>query len=98
MEGPAYKFFRCRWTDAWYRLTPAEQGEVAAKEAQLRQHLGVKNLAFCDAGWSNELWSMWGVHEYPNLDVAKKHYQGMSAMGLFRYMESKTMLGARLGG
>ncbi len=97
MEGPIYKFFRVRWTDAWYQLSPAEQGEAAAKEAGLRKQLGVKNIAFCDPGWNNELWSMFGVHEYPDMDAVTRHYQGMVAMGLFRYMESETMLGTRLG-
>ena len=92
MEGPIYKFFRVRWTEAWYQLSPAEQGEVAAKEADLRKQLGVRNLALCDAGWSNELWSLCGMHEYPDMETVTRHYEGMKALGLFRYMESETML------
>ncbi len=98
MEGPIYKFFRVRWTDAWYQLSAAERNERFAKEAELREQLGVKNLAFCDPGWNNESWSLCGVHEYPSMDAVQKHYQGMVALGLFRYMESETMLGTRWGG
>jgi hypothetical protein len=32
------------------------------------------------------------------MDTVMKHYQGMVAMGLLRYMESETMLGTRWGG
>ncbi len=97
MEGPIYKFFRVRWTDAWYQLSEAERNEKFAGEAELRKQLGVKNLAFCDSGWSNELWNLCGVHEYPSMDAVQKHYHGMVSLGLFRYMESDTMLGTRWG-
>ena len=98
MEGPIYKFFRVRWTDAWYQLTQAERDDLLAREAELRQQVGLKNLLLCDAGWNNELWSAYGVHEYPNMDAMVKHYQGMVAMDFFHYAESETMLGTRWGG
>jgi hypothetical protein len=98
MEGPIYKFFRVRWTDAWYQMSPAERSATFAKEAEIREHLGVKNLAFCDSSWNNELWSLCGVHEYPSMDAVVKHSQAMAELNLFRYMESETMLGTRWGG
>jgi hypothetical protein len=98
MEGPIYKFFRVRWTQAGHQLSPAERNELLAKEGELRNQLGLKNLVLCDSGWSNELWMAFGVHEYPNMDAVVKHYQGMLAIDLFRYMDSESMMGTPFGG
>ena len=97
MEGPIYKLFRVRWTDAWYQLSPEERNDLLAKEAELRKEVGVKNLVMCDSGWHSERWNAYGVHEYPDMDAVVKHYEGMVGMNLFRYMDSDTTLGKAWG-
>lgn len=97
MAGPIYKFYRFRFTQAWYDLSPTQKSELTEKEAQLREELGVKNMVFCDSGWSNEQWAAYGVHEYPSLDVVHKHYEGMVALGMFQFLEGETMLGKQWG-
>ena len=97
MEGPIYKFFRVRWTQAGHQLSQAERNDLLAREAEVREQVGLKNLVLCDSGWHNELWSAFGVHEYPNMDAVVKHFEGMQALDFFRYIESETMLGTRWG-
>jgi hypothetical protein len=97
MEGPLYKFFRVRATEAWYALSPAQRNDLLAKDAAIQQQLGIKNLVTCDASWSNERWTAYGVHEYPDMDAVLKHNAGMQAIELFHYLESETMLGTRWG-
>jgi hypothetical protein len=93
MEGPIYKFFRLHGTEEWYRLTPAERNELLAKEAEIRNQLGVKNLVTCASSWSNERWDAYGVHEYADMDMVLKHAAGLQSIELSRYLETETMLG-----
>jgi hypothetical protein len=97
MEGPIYKFFRVRWTEAWYLLSPAERESLLARDVELQKQLGIKNVVLCNACWNNERWAAYGVHEYPNMDAVLKHNAGLVAMDLFRYAESETMLGTPWG-
>jgi len=98
MEGPVYKFFRIRMTEAWYQLSEEERNGILAQEAEIRAKLGVTNLAWCNSGWNNERWELFGIHEYPDMDTMRKHYDGMVSKGMFRYMDSETMLGTKVGG
>jgi hypothetical protein len=89
--------FAVRGTAAWYGLSPAERNDLLAKDAAIRQQLGIKNVVMCDASWGNELWAAYGVHEYPDMDAVLKHNAGMQAIDLFHYLESETMLGTLWG-
>jgi hypothetical protein len=93
MDGPIFKFWRVQWTEAGYQLGPDGQNALLAKEAELRERLGVKNVVLCNSGWNDERWGAFGVHEYANMDCVLQHYAGMMEIGLFRYMVSESMLG-----
>ncbi len=97
MEGPIYKFFRVQWTEAGYQLGQAGRDNLLAKEAELRQQLGIKNVVLCNSFWSDERWAAYGVHEYADIEAVRKHNAGMVALDLFRYLESETMLGTAWG-
>jgi hypothetical protein len=96
MNGPIYKFFRVHGTAEWHRLSPDERNALLAKDAEIRNQLGIKNLVTSFSSWSDERWDAWGVHEYPDMDAVLQHNAGMQSIQLFRYLESETMLGTTM--
>ena len=93
MNGPIFKFFRLRWTSAWYELGKAEQDAVMAKNSDLRQQFGIKMTLLCNSSWSNERWMAFGVEEFPDMDSVHKHSAALQELEWFRYIDSETMLG-----
>lgn len=96
MNGPIYKFFRVRWTAAWYHLSQAERDAMLAKIGDLGKQYGVKQMLVCNSSWSNEGWSGFGVEEYPDMDTLYKHNAALLEAEWFQYFDSETMLGTAL--
>ena len=93
MNGPIYKFFRVRWTAAWYQLGQAEQEAMLEKIGDLGKQFGVKPMLVCNSSWSNEGWSGFGVEEYPDMESVYNYNAALQAANWFAYMDCETMLG-----
>jgi hypothetical protein len=93
MEGPVYKFFRVRFTEAWYQLSQAEKDNLMAKVEELGNQFGIKRPVLCNSSWSNERWDGFGVEEFPDMASVQKHNAGLAEINWFRYIDCETMLG-----
>jgi hypothetical protein len=93
MQGPIYKFYRLRPTAALYALTQAERDAILAKIGELQAQHGVKTIVTCDTSWNDERWMNFGLEEFPDMQTVVNYNAALVALGLFRYVESETMLG-----
>jgi hypothetical protein len=93
MQGPIYKFFRVRWTEAYYQLNPEERQALFTKIENISKEQGVKTLALCNSNWSNERWDGFGVEEFSDMEALVKHNAALAAAEWFRYIDAETMLG-----
>jgi hypothetical protein len=97
MQGPIYKFYRARWTEAYYQLSQTERDALFAKHDALTKQVGVKQIAFCNCMWNDERWSAFGVEEFADLEAVQKFAAGLMEIDWLRYLESETMLGTAFG-
>jgi hypothetical protein len=89
-----YKFWRIkRWTEAWIQLAEEERHGVFTQIQENLEGVGGKWLLRCRCSWANEEYSSWGVNEYPSLEAAIKDGENLQKLGLWRYVESESMLG-----
>jgi hypothetical protein len=93
MQGPIYKFYRLRTTEAFYGLTQAEKDAILAKLGELQAQHGVKTIVTCNTAWNNERWQSFGLEEFPDMQTVANYNAALLAMDLFRYVDSETMLG-----
>ncbi len=93
MQGPIYKFYRLRPTEAFYALSQAERDALLTKLGELRTQQGVKAIVDCNSAWHDERWSSFGLEEFPDMQAVANHTAPLLALDLFRYIESETMLG-----
>ena len=93
MEGPIYKFYRVRWTEAYYQLSQTERDSLLAKIGEMGKQFGVKLVVLCDSAWSNERWTAFGVEEFPDMATVQKHNAALAKVDRFCYIECETMLG-----
>lgn len=93
MQGPIYKFFRARWSEAYYQLSSAEREALMAKSEATIAELGIKRILLCDTSWHGEEWMVFGVEEFPDMEAHRKHTAALNAIDWFRYLHSETMLG-----
>jgi hypothetical protein len=93
MNEPIYRFFRGRYTSAWYQLTPGEKERLVTEMGKAFQEAGVKSaVPTCYTCWSSE-WSVFGVDIYPNLEAVQKWRDSMDRLGFFQYFEIESMIG-----
>ena len=95
MAEPVYKFFRAKWTEAWYQLSQAEQDAHMAKIGQAFEKAGGKRIILCESGWASEPWQIWGVEEFPDSEAAQRYAALLAEINHTRYIEGETMLGTK---
>jgi hypothetical protein len=95
MAQAIYKNWFARFTDAWYKLSPAEQNALMAQNDASMKKVGGESIIFCSS-LSSEEWSGWGVEKYPNIEAVQQHLQDLNGMNWFRYLESQTVLGLEM--
>lgn len=93
MAGPIYKFYRARWSEAYYQLNAAEREALMAKAQAMLGEFGIKQIVSCDSRAYGEEWMIFGVEEYPDMEAIEKLTAAQYAMDWFRYVHSETMLG-----
>lgn len=93
MAGPIHKLFRASFSEAWYRLSKAEQDSLLAKVNAAREKAGGTSVLLCDSSWSTEEWQFFGVEAYPNIEAVQKHAELLREFDWFRYLKSSTQLG-----
>jgi hypothetical protein len=93
MQGPIYKFYRLRTTEAFYALSQAEKDALLEKLNDLRTQHGGKRIVHCSSAWSNERWRAFGLEEFPDMQAVANHTVALLALDMFRCVESETMLG-----
>ena len=93
MEGPIYKFYRFRLTEAYYQLSQSERDNLEAKAEEFAKQFGIKQIIFCNSSWSNERWSAFGLEEFPDMATVQRHNAALLEADWFRYIETETMLG-----
>ena len=93
MQGPIYKFYRLRATEAFYALTQAERDALLAKIGELQVQHGVKTIVTCNSSWHDERWMNFGLEEFPDMQTVVNYTAALLDLGLFRYVDSETMLG-----
>ena len=95
MATPIYKFWRARFTEAWYQLNQDEQKALLAKVDAARQQAGGTSLISCMSDWANEAWAGFGIEEFPDLAAVQQHTALLNELSWFRYIESEHLLGTR---
>ena len=93
MQGPIYKFYRLRPTEAFYALTQAERDALLAKVRELQVQHGVKTIVTCNSAWNDERWMNFGLEEFPDMQTVVDYTAALNALNLLRYVDSETMLG-----
>lgn len=96
MAQPIYKFFRVRFSEAWYQLSEEEQNSLETKVNQALQEVGGKRVLLCSTNWSSEQWSIAGVEEFPNIEAVQNHIAALNRLDWWRYIESTILLGTKL--
>ena len=96
MAQPIYKFFMCRFSEAWYQLSKAELESLEAKLDEALEKAGGKRLIICDTNWSSDQWAFAGVEEFPNIEAVQNYMAAVSELNLFRYDESISVLGTKM--
>ncbi|MFZ4656800.1 MAG: hypothetical protein ACOYNY_07310 [Caldilineaceae bacterium] len=93
MNEPIYRFFRGRFTSAWYQLTQGEKDQLFAEMGKAFQASGGKSVVpACTTCWSSD-WHVFGVEVYPNLEAVQKWRDEMGRIGCFQYLEIESMIG-----
>ncbi len=93
MAEPIYKFFKFKFTEAWYQLSEEEQASHQAKQQKTLEKVGGKMIIACSPIWSSEPWVGFGVNEYPDIEAVQKHAELSWEIQHFRYVEGETLLG-----
>jgi hypothetical protein len=96
MTEKVYKLYMLRPGEAWYQLSPEEQGELLEKIKGNMEELGIKTIISCDSSWSSEQWHFFGLHECPDIEAVQAHAAFQKEIGWHRYGEAKTLLGSAL--
>ena len=96
MPQPIYLLVLAKgYTEAWYRLSRAEQDELWEKAKAIDAEAGAKWQLICDSRWADEETPLWGVIEYPDLESYQRKVAALEAMDWWRYLATKTILGTR---
>lgn len=93
---PIYRFYRLRWTDAWYELSEREQQELVRQVSAAREGVGGHSIIDCESGWATESWHFFGVEEYPSVESIRAYHRRLDELEWPQYVESESMLGACL--
>ena len=93
MAGPIHKLFRASFSEAWYKLSKAEQDSLLKKVADAGAKAGGTSVILCDSSWASEEWQFFGVETYPNLEAVQKQNELLKELDWFRYLKSSTLLG-----
>lgn len=95
MNEQIYRFYRGKFTNAWYQLTQSEKDQVLADMGKAFQESGGKSaVGPCHTCWSSE-WYVFGVEVYPNLEAVQKWRDTMDRIGCFQYFELESMIGVQ---
>jgi hypothetical protein len=95
MAGPVYKLWAFKYSDAWHQLSEEEQEDFAAKLKEAYEEVGGKLIIACDAAWSAEQWTAFGVDEFPDIEAVQKFTDLLKEHDHFRYIDSMSVLGTK---
>ena len=95
MATPVIKLCLIRgYKEAYYQLSEDEQKKLWDGVFEGIQKTGAKMIGpYYDCRWSNDEYMMFFLMEYPDAEAAVAEIANAEKVGLFRYMESKTILG-----
>ena len=93
MAQPIYKHFRGRSKEAMHQLTQEEQANLLAKVDEALEKVGGERIILCNAGWSSDQYSVFGVEIFPDLAAVQKFRELLDELNWFRYVESESLLG-----
>src|SRR5215467_8872601 len=96
MPEPIYKFFMCRFLEAWYQFSKREQDSLIAKLREALEKVGAKRAILCNTNWSSDQWLYAGVEEFPNIEAVQKYMAVLQGLNWSRYFESTSVLGTKL--
>jgi hypothetical protein len=96
MGKKIYKLYMVKPRDAWYQLSSEEQASVLQKNGESLEKAGGKSIVSADCSWSSEEWMFFGLEEYPDIESEQQHVKNMNDKNLFKYMDSKAILGTEM--
>jgi hypothetical protein len=94
MSGPIYKVYMGRALAPWYELSEEERNALFKKLDEAMQEAGGKAIVSANASAFSDEWMVCGVEEFPDLASLHKHAAALQKLEWFRYVESKSILGA----
>ncbi len=97
MGKPIYKMFQVKPLEAWYQLSKEDRDNLMAKISESLKEVGGKSIVSCYSKWSSEEYTFFGVEEYPDIEAVQKHSENCWNLNWFRYAESMSTLGTKLG-
>ena len=96
MAKTIYKLYMLKPTEAWYQLSSEEQASILQKSQESMDNAGGKIIVSADSSWSSEEFLFFGVEEYPDIEAEQKHVKFLNDMNLYRYTDSKVILGTKV--
>jgi hypothetical protein len=91
---PIHHLFIVRsYREAYYQLSPQERDRFWNGVGENGEAAGVKSLVTCYSRWSNELYPVWGVEEFPSLQALQECTRANEKKQHFRYIEAETYCG-----
>jgi hypothetical protein len=84
------------YTEAWYRLSKAEQDALWAEAEAIDQRAGAVWHIACNSRWADEETFAWGVLEYPDMESYQKKVAELEELHWWRYFQAKTILGTKI--
>ena len=87
-----YKFFRFKFTEAWWQLSSDEQAAHMAKIEEARKKVGCKLIVSATPYWAEEQWMGCGVEELPSVEAAMQYAQLLYDLSSARYFQGESWL------
>ena len=91
---PVIRLYFARMKEAFSDLSEEEKMDFMRRDRENLDKLGMKAISMIDCSWSNDDWDYVGVEKWPSLEAIEKREQFENEeLKVFKYVESKTLLG-----
>ena len=93
-EKTVIRLYFAKMKDAFGDMSEEERMAFMRKDRENLDRLGMKAVSMIDCSWSNDEWDYIGVEQWPSMEaIEKREIFENEELGVFKYVESKTLLG-----
>jgi len=88
------RLYFAKMKDTFSDLSDENKMAFMRKDRENLDKLGMKAVTMIDCSWSNEEWDYIGVEQWPSMEaIEKREIFENEELEVFKYVESKTLLG-----